>query len=71
MVDTLRRAGKNLTRAGLLEAAQSVNTQKNPFLLPGITLRTSPTNYYPLANVFLYRYDNAQWVKASGLLTAR
>ena len=43
----------------------------NPFLLPGITIRTSPTNYFPLANVYLYRYDNAQWVRSSGLLPAR
>ncbi len=71
MVDALERAGKNLTRARLLEAAQSVNVTSNPFLLPGIALRTSTSNYHPLATVYLYRYDNAQWVKASGLLAAR
>jgi branched-chain amino acid transport system substrate-binding protein len=71
MVDTLRRAGRNLTRAKLLAAAQSVNAKNNPFLLPGIVLRTSRTNYFPLATVYLYRYDNAQWVKESGLLAAR
>jgi len=71
MVETLRKAGRNLTRAGLLRAAQSLDLPANPFLLPGIAIRTSTTNYFPLANVYLYRYDNAQWVKASGLLAAR
>ena len=71
MVATLKQAGPKLTRAGLLKAAQHLNVENNPFLLPGIAIRTSPTNYFPLANVYLYRYDNAQWVRASALLPAR
>jgi branched-chain amino acid transport system substrate-binding protein len=71
MVDTLKRAGRTLTRQSLLRAAQSLNTSANPFLLPGIRLRTSPTDYYPIDAVYLYRYDNAQWVKASGLQPTR
>jgi branched-chain amino acid transport system substrate-binding protein len=71
MVETLRRAGRNLTRAGLLRAAQSLDRPDNPFLLPGIRLRTSRTDYRPLEHVYLYRYDNREWVRASGLLHAR
>jgi branched-chain amino acid transport system substrate-binding protein len=71
MVETLKQAGPKLTRAGVLKAAQSLNLKSNPFLLPGIAIRTSPTNYFPLANLYLYRYDNAQWVRASALLPAR
>jgi branched-chain amino acid transport system substrate-binding protein len=71
MVETLRKAGRSLTRAGLLRAAQSLDTQANPFMLPGIRLKTSRTDYRPMEQVYLYRYDNKQWVKASGLLAAR
>jgi branched-chain amino acid transport system substrate-binding protein len=71
MVETLRKAGKNLTRAGLLKAAQSLDTAANPFMLPGIRLKTSPTDYRPMDQVYLYRYDNKQWVKTSGLLHAK
>ena len=71
MVETLRKAGKNLTRAGLLRSAQSLDTLANPFMLPGIRLKTSRTDYRPMEQVYLYRYDNKQWVKASGLLLAR
>ena len=71
MVETLRMAGKNLTRASLLRAAQRLDTAANPFLLPGIRLKTSRADYRPLEHVYLYRYDNKQWVKASGLLLAR
>jgi len=71
MVETLRKAGPNLTRASLLRAAQSLNLPSNPFLLPGIRLETSRTDYRPLEHVYLYRYDNKEWVKASALLHAR
>ena len=71
MVETLERAGKNPTRASLLRAAQTLNVSNNPFLLPGIALRTSRTRYFPLDKVYLYRFDNRQWVKASPLLDAR
>ena len=71
MVETLRKAGKSPTRASLLRAAQSLNLAGNPFLLPGIVLKTSRTRYFPLDKVYLYRYDNRQWVKASSLLDAR
>ena len=71
MVETLKRAGKTPTRASLLRAAQSLNTSNNPFLLPGIALKTSKTRYFPLDKVYLYRYDNRQWVKSSSLLDAR
>ena len=70
MVQTLRKAGRDVTRAGLLRAAQHLDLA-NPFLLPGIRLRTSPSDYRPLDQVFLYRYDNRQWVKASAILRAR
>jgi branched-chain amino acid transport system substrate-binding protein len=71
MVETLRKAGRNLTRAGLLHAAQSLDLPSNPFLLPGIRLKTSPTDYRPFDQVYLYRYDNKQWVRASGILHAK
>jgi branched-chain amino acid transport system substrate-binding protein len=71
MVETLRKAGRNLTRTGLMRAARSLDVRTNPFLLPGIRLQTSARNSFPLRQVYLYRYDNREWVKASGLLDAR
>ncbi|HEY7381606.1 MAG TPA: ABC transporter substrate-binding protein [Gaiella sp.] len=71
MVETLKRAGRSPTRAALLRAAQTLDTRANPFLLPGIRLKTSVRDHFPLDTVYLYRFDNRQWVKASGLLAAR
>jgi ABC-type branched-subunit amino acid transport system substrate-binding protein len=66
MVDVLRRAGKSPTRAGVLRAARSLDTTANPFLLPGTRLRTSAKDGFPLDTVYLYRYDNRQWVRTAG-----
>jgi branched-chain amino acid transport system substrate-binding protein len=71
MVETLRKAGKSLTRASLLRAARALDLAGNPWLLPGIRLQTSRKDYRPLEHVYLYRYDNKEWVKASALLHAR
>jgi branched-chain amino acid transport system substrate-binding protein len=71
MVETLRKAGRNLTRARLLNAARSLDLSGNPWLLPGIRLQTSRSDYRPLEHVYLYRYDNKEWVRASTLLRAR
>jgi branched-chain amino acid transport system substrate-binding protein len=71
MVNALRRAGRNLTRAGLLRAATHLQETDNPFLLPGITVQTSPTNYYPISKAQLYRYRSGRWQPFSGLLGAR
>jgi branched-chain amino acid transport system substrate-binding protein len=71
MVTTLRQAGRNLTRAGLLRAATHLNEKDNPFVLPGVVIQTSPTNYYPITKAQLYRYRNGRWHPISGLLAAR
>ncbi len=60
MVDTLRQAGRNPTREGVLRAATHLN-ETNPFLLPGIRIRTTPNDYYPLDQVKLARYHGTHW----------
>ena len=71
MVTALRQAGRNLTRESLRRAATHLNETDNPFLLPGVVIQTSPTNYYPIAKAQLYRYRDGRWQPFSGLLGAR
>lgn len=60
MVDTLRRAGRNPTRAGLLRAATHLDEQ-NPFFRPGIRLRTTPRDYFPVSRVQFFRFGSGLW----------
>jgi len=70
MVDTLRKAGRNLTRAGVLKAATHLN-EVNPFLLPGVRIQTSPSDYYPMDKVKLARYKSDHWQFFGNLVRAR
>jgi branched-chain amino acid transport system substrate-binding protein len=70
MVDTLKKAGRNLTRAGVLRAATHLN-ETNPFLLPGVRIKTSPNDYYPMDKVKLARYHGTHWQFFGKLVSAR
>ena len=72
MVDALRKAGRNLTRACAAPRRDAPATSaNNPFLLPGVNVQTTPTNYYPIAKAQLYRYRGGRWQPFSGLLGAK
>jgi branched-chain amino acid transport system substrate-binding protein len=71
LVDTLRKAGKNLTRKGVLNAATHLNEKNNPFVLPGITIRTTPSYRFPISQVRLERWHNGHWVIFGALVSAR
>jgi branched-chain amino acid transport system substrate-binding protein len=70
MVDTLEKAGRNLTRESVLRAATHLN-ETNPFLLPGVRIRTTPNDYYPMDKVKLARYRGAHWKFFGNLVSAR
>ncbi|MBA2359654.1 MAG: ABC transporter substrate-binding protein [Actinobacteria bacterium] len=72
MVHALRKAGRKLTRAGLQRAVTHMNQADNPFLLPGITVQTSPRNTFPISKAKLFRYSrDGNWVPFGRLVAAR
>jgi branched-chain amino acid transport system substrate-binding protein len=66
-VGLLRRLGTNPTRAGLMKAARSLNDPKNPFLLPGIVVKTGPGDGFPVQQGQLQRWTKGRWVPVGGL----
>jgi ABC-type branched-subunit amino acid transport system substrate-binding protein len=60
MVTALKNAGKSPTRASLLKAAQHLDLA-NPFLLPGLHVKTTPTNYFPIGRTYLVKFKNGFW----------
>jgi len=61
MQETLKKCGDNLTRENLMRQAANHHNQKVPLLLPGITVNTSPTDYYPIQAVQLSRFKGETW----------
>jgi branched-chain amino acid transport system substrate-binding protein len=70
-VAALQKAGKNPTRAGIVKAADSLNVTNDPFLLPGIAVKTSASDHFPLDQAKLQRYHNGHWVAFGGLFRVR
>ncbi len=71
VVGLLRRLGANPTRAGLMKAARSMNDAKNPFLLPGVVVKTGRGDGFPLQQGQLQRWTKGKWVPVGGLWASK
>jgi branched-chain amino acid transport system substrate-binding protein len=70
-VDALRKAGKNVTRAGIVRAVQKLNEPSNPFILPGIVVKTSTTDHFPIEQGQLQRWHAGQWNPLGKVIPAK
>ena len=61
MRHVLTQCGDELTRANLMKQAASMHKLTVPLLLPGITINTSATDFYPIQAVQLARFDGTTW----------
>lgn len=62
MVQVLKQCGDDLTRENVMKQAANIEKQVVPMLLPGIELSTSPTNFSPLRQMRLQKFDGTTWV---------
>jgi len=62
MVQALKQAGNDLSRENVMRQAANLKNFEIPSLLPGIRINTSPTDYYPIEQLQLTRFDGKQWV---------
>jgi hypothetical protein len=69
-VDALRNAGPDLTRQGLMTALTHLDERANPFLAPGISVRTTPNRRFPIEQVQLQRWHRTHWVPFGPLAAA-
>jgi len=66
-VHVLKGAGKNPTRASVMTQTRKLNDPSNPFLLPGLTVRTSATERFPIEQAQLQRWSKGSWKSFGGL----
>jgi branched-chain amino acid transport system substrate-binding protein len=62
LIHVLERCGDDLTRENVMKQAASLNHVTLPTLLPGITLQTSATDFAPIKQMELIRFDGNSWV---------
>ncbi len=69
-VALFERLASTPTRAKLMANARSITSVGNPFLLPGVAVRTSRTDGFPVQQGRLQRYAKGRWVPFGGLWSA-
>jgi branched-chain amino acid transport system substrate-binding protein len=70
VVKLLAATGNNPTRGKVLNAARHMNWT-NPFALPGIKVKTTPFDPFPISQVKLIRYQNGIWQEFGSLINGR
>jgi branched-chain amino acid transport system substrate-binding protein len=61
MVQILKQCGNDLTRENVMKQAASLKNFKLPLLLPGMSVDTSPTDFYPIEQGQLARFTGTLW----------
>ena len=61
LVQVLKQAGDNLTRENIMKQAASLDMTL-PMLLPGVNVKTSADDFYPIEREQLSRFDGKTWV---------
>jgi len=72
MADVLNKAGSNLTRANVMSiAASNLNETNNPFLLPGVVVKTTSSDHFPIAQDQVITWNGTGWTLQGSLIDER
>ena len=61
MVQILKQCGNDLSRENVMKQAANLKNIKLPLLLPGMSVNTSPTDYFPIEQGQLARFTGQLW----------
>ena len=61
MMQVLKQAGDNLTRANIMKEAANLDFTL-PMLLPGVNVKTTADDFYPIEREQLAKFDGKTWV---------
>jgi branched-chain amino acid transport system substrate-binding protein len=62
LVHVLKQCGNDLSRANVMKQAANIKELSLPLLLPGIKINTSPTDFYPIEQEQLAKFDGERWM---------
>lgn len=68
LVEVLRKCGDDLTRENIMRQATDLDLELD-MLLPGIRIRTSPTDHYPIKQMQMMTFDGERWQRFGPVLT--
>ncbi len=68
-VQMLKQCGDDLSRENVMKQAASLNNLALPMLLPGIAINTSATNFAPIKQAQMRRFDGERYVPFGPILS--
>jgi branched-chain amino acid transport system substrate-binding protein len=68
LVHVLKLCGDDLTRENIMKQAANLKDVDLPMLLPGVRIDTSTTDYEPIKQLQLMRFDGKEWVRFGEVL---
>jgi branched-chain amino acid transport system substrate-binding protein len=68
VVQVLKQCGDELTRENVMKQAANLHDFTVPMLLPGIKINTSPSDFAPVKQVQMGRFNGKQWELFGSLL---
>ncbi len=68
LVHVLKQCGDDLSRENVMRQAANIHDLDLPMLLPGVAVNTSPTDFRPLKQMRLVRFDGQTWQSFSELI---
>jgi branched-chain amino acid transport system substrate-binding protein len=66
----LKQCGDELTRANVMKQAANLKNVELPMLLPGITVNTSPTDFFPIEQEQMARFNGERWELFGSVVSA-
>jgi hypothetical protein len=60
LVEVLKRCGDNLTRANVMKVVAKLDFEIDTYR-PGIRIKTSPTDFYPIEQMVMVRFTGDHW----------
>ena len=71
MVDVLKQAGSNMTRKNVIDIAANRLNESNPFLLPGVMVKTTSSDHFPIMQEQLSTWSGTGWTLQGSLIDER
>jgi branched-chain amino acid transport system substrate-binding protein len=72
MADVLTKAGSNLTRKNVMDIASSqLNESNNPFLLPGVVVKTTSSDHFPITQEQVISWSGTGWTLQGSIIDER
>jgi branched-chain amino acid transport system substrate-binding protein len=65
----LKQCGDNLTRANVMKQAASLRDLQLDLLLPGIKINTSATDFYPIEQMQMQRFNGERWERVGSVMS--